>query len=219
MKINPFPGEVTKQVVERPCKIYYDKKQGRMMSRGSRGRPSVYWTPQMVSELRRYYPTTINSELEELFGVSRMTIFNMARKLGLKKNEAWLQKIIQENAHLGLLSIKKNGSLGRFKKGNIPLTAFQKGHKGFGAKQCIDLETGFIYESRSAAAKAIGVHVSNIMQCIKNFGRCKGRRIRNYPNSFEETEIEYISNIQQTKANDLPSIFREREEAYHRFNG
>ena len=163
------------------------------MVRSSRGQPAIFWTPQMESELRRHYPTTMNRELAEMFGVSRPTIIRIARNWGLKKDAVWLRQMRLELHLLGLSAMKKNGIRGGFKKGNVPTHAFKKGHKGFGAKPCIDLETGIIYESRVAAAKAFGVTDCTILHCIRNFGKCKNHRIRNYPNSFEETEIEHLS--------------------------
>ena len=61
----------------------------------------IYWNGNMLSELKRYYPTTKNAELADYFGVSQRTINRKAKELGLVKDEAWMVEIATENGIYG----------------------------------------------------------------------------------------------------------------------
>ena len=71
-------------------------------------RASIYWTPNMISDLKRYFPTTKNAELVELFGVSLRSITRQARILGLTKDKAYLHSIKKESGWMG--NIKRYGN-------------------------------------------------------------------------------------------------------------
>lgn len=62
---------------------------------------SIYWNSNMISELKRYYPTTKNAELSDLFGVSPSTINRKAKELGLSKDKLWIIGIATENGLYG----------------------------------------------------------------------------------------------------------------------
>ena len=62
---------------------------------------SIYWNSNMISELKRYYPTTKNAELADLFGVSPSTINRKAKELGLSKDKLWIIGIATENGLYG----------------------------------------------------------------------------------------------------------------------
>lgn len=79
------------------------------------GRPIEYkngikayaWTPQMVSDLKRFYPVTKNEELADIFMMSAKTIWKKAKELGIEKDKAWLNKIRAENALIGGYATKR----------------------------------------------------------------------------------------------------------------
>lgn len=83
------------------------------------GRPVEYrhgykrfdWTPQMLSDLNRLYPTTKNEELASIFMMSAKTVARKARSLGIQKDRNWLAKISKENAYLGGHARKKQAKL------------------------------------------------------------------------------------------------------------
>lgn len=66
----------------------------------------IYWSGNMLSELKRYYPTTKNSELADYFGVSQRTINRKAAELGLNKSKQFIADVSKENGYLAL--IKQN---------------------------------------------------------------------------------------------------------------
>lgn len=69
----------------------------------------IYWSGNMISELRRYYPTTKNSELADYFGVSQRTINRKAAELGLAKSKQFIAKIATDNGYLALVKQNHNG--------------------------------------------------------------------------------------------------------------
>ena len=163
-------------------KVYYDNTAGRLMERdGSVLR--IFWTPQMLTDLKRYYPTTKRDELSAMLGIGVTTIERKARELGLKKDAAWLKSVLSENAHLGRISMKKNGTANHFPKGHVSPAQFKKGHVNC-AKACVDVDTGIVYKSRVEAAKSLCVSEGAIRSAIRTVGRCRGHRIRPYPNPF-----------------------------------
>lgn len=68
----------------------------------------IYWSSNMVSELKRYYPTTKNSELVDYFGVSERTLTRKARELGLVKSKQHISEISTENSIQGYVARWRN---------------------------------------------------------------------------------------------------------------
>ena len=64
-------------------------------------RASIYWTPNMVSDLKRYFPTTSNAELVEIFGMSHRSITRQAQKLGLVKDSEYIRSVKKEMSMMG----------------------------------------------------------------------------------------------------------------------
>jgi Zn-dependent peptidase ImmA (M78 family) len=64
----------------------------------------------MLSELKRYYPTTKNAELADYFGVSQRTINRKAAELGLTKNKQFIANVATENGYLALIKQKQYGT-------------------------------------------------------------------------------------------------------------
>ena len=62
---------------------------------------SIYWSGNMISTLKRHFPTTKNAELADLLGVSPRTISRKAKELGLVKDEAWMVEVATENGIYG----------------------------------------------------------------------------------------------------------------------
>jgi hypothetical protein len=67
----------------------------------------IYWSGNMLSELRRYYPTTKNAELADYFGVSQRTINRKAAELGLTKSKQFIADVSKENGYYALVKQKK----------------------------------------------------------------------------------------------------------------
>ena len=63
----------------------------------------IYWSGNMLSELKRYYPTTKNSELADYFGVSQRTINRKAAELGLTKSKQFIADVSKDNGYLALI--------------------------------------------------------------------------------------------------------------------
>lgn len=113
----------------KPDRIYYDRtRQQNMQHEGYATR--IYWTPQMLADLRRFYPDTTNEELCSIFRVSHSTLHRKARELGLRKNPAWLKAVWDINRQAAHTANRINGFRCGFRKGTHPSPAneFRKGH-------------------------------------------------------------------------------------------
>lgn len=75
--------------------IYINDKGQWMRRQGKKA--VLHWTGNMISELKRYFPTTKNKELAELIGVSERTIVRKARELGLEKDAEWQKNMSRNN--------------------------------------------------------------------------------------------------------------------------
>ena len=64
----------------------------------------IYWSGNMISELKRYFPTTKNTELADYFGVSPRTINRKAAELGLVKNKQYISEISTEKGIQGYIT-------------------------------------------------------------------------------------------------------------------
>lgn len=102
---------------------YTRKKDG--IFRGADGRcyehrgyrTMIYWTPQMIADLKRYFPTTLNEELAGILNVSQRTLTRKARELGLAKDTGWLRAIWEERRLMAHVESKRLGYPGSFQKG------------------------------------------------------------------------------------------------------
>lgn len=66
----------------------------------------IYWNGNMISELKRYYPTTKNAELADYFGVSQRTINRKAAELGLTKSKQFIADVSKDNGYLARIKQK-----------------------------------------------------------------------------------------------------------------
>lgn len=97
--------------------VRYSPKKGRLMEIDGRAR-RIYWSGDMLSLLRREFPTTINEELAGMLGVSLRTIIRKARELGLTKDPKWLADVWNERRFWANAVAKKKGYPGCFQPGN-----------------------------------------------------------------------------------------------------
>lgn len=98
-------------------KVQYSPKKGRLMEIDGRAR-RIYWSGDMLSLLRREFPTTINEELAGMLGISARSVTRKAAELGLKKNQDWLTKLWSERMFWARIKSKQLGYPGCFKPGN-----------------------------------------------------------------------------------------------------
>lgn len=104
---------------KKPDGVFYDTKEARLMEhRGASKR--IYWTGDMLSLLRRYFPNTKTEEVAEMIGVSHRTVIRKARELGIEKDADFLLRVWDENRLLAHVSNKTNGNSGMIKKGHTP---------------------------------------------------------------------------------------------------
>lgn len=87
----------------KPEGIYYNANKGRLMEHRGYG-TRIYWSGDMLSLIRREFPTTLNEEL--------------AGMLGLSKDPQWLAKIWDERRAWALAAARRKGYPGCFKPGN-----------------------------------------------------------------------------------------------------
>lgn len=91
----------------------------------------LFWSPQMIHELRTMYPTTLNDELAGLLGVSVRTMIRKARELGIEKDQRWLSEVWEERRLMAHAASKCLGYPGGFQKGvhANPDGEFKPGHR------------------------------------------------------------------------------------------
>lgn len=90
-----------------------------------------YWTKEEEEVLCEKYPHVPTKEISELLGVEYLRVYDKARRMGLKKSDAYLQSMKSGR-------LKKNdtrGKANRFKKGNIPWNKGKRFNAGENAKQ------------------------------------------------------------------------------------
>lgn len=84
----------------------YVGEDGKLLKR-SKGHPCIYWSGNMISELKRYYANTSNEELVELFGCSIRTIVRKARELGLNKSKEHMSYTAKQKSMLAVITKNK----------------------------------------------------------------------------------------------------------------
>lgn len=86
--------------------VRYSKAADRIVEYRN-GYQRKYWSPQMISTLRRLYPTTKNEELASMFDISMRTLGRKVAELGLSKDPEWMRNVIRNNAFYGSQACKK----------------------------------------------------------------------------------------------------------------
>lgn len=86
-------------------KIFMNDKGQWSIRQGRRA--AIYWTGNMLSDLKRNYPTTKNKELSEILGVSVRTLIRKARELGLEKDKEWSREVSAFNGFMGYYESKR----------------------------------------------------------------------------------------------------------------
>ena len=84
----------------------YMSSDGQLMMR-SRGHPCIFWSGNMISTLKRYYPNTSNEELVGLLGVSERTIVRKARELGLFKSKEYISHTAKAKSFMAHVVLNK----------------------------------------------------------------------------------------------------------------
>ena len=112
---------------KKPDGIFLDRGTGRVYEhRGYSKR--IYWSRQMVDDLKAMYPTTLNEDMAHIVGVSVRTMIRKARELGLRKDAEWLLGVWNDRRMVAHCVNKVHGNSGMFKKGchASPSTEFKK---------------------------------------------------------------------------------------------
>ena len=102
MKIDPFPGKLTAQLVDKP----FITKTGRA---GCQKVKSYVLTEEQKEWLRRWFPEVENSRLMEASGLSHSTLHRYAREFGLAKSKKGLHGIMKRQAKLCKKVCEANG--------------------------------------------------------------------------------------------------------------
>lgn len=172
----------------------------------------ISWSPQMISDLRRLFPTDTNKEIAEYIGVSPRTVIRKARELGLEKDKEWLHEQWEANRRLAHFVSRQKGYPGgfqehpevgapyRFKKGH-QLTPEEKVKQSASMrayyrrnptaalmrgrklmKPVLCVETGVVFESIRNTASCYEVCPQTISMAIKNGSEVKGNHFKLYEN-------------------------------------
>ena len=121
MKIEPFPGEIQRVMVERPF----------VTKTGAQGRQSI-WTIQLTDDqkawLIRWFPEEENSRLMDVSGMTRSTLHRFARQLKLQKSESGLKRIKKRQARHIKNVCERNGYYDSL-RGHAPSEACLEGSR------------------------------------------------------------------------------------------
>lgn len=108
----PRCKECTKEIKKSRAKLKGDiVRVGDKLYISKRGFYGIYWTPNMISILKRHYPNSPNSEVCEMLGVSERTMNRKARELGLSKTQEYINKSAKVKSLFGLLARRKNKAI------------------------------------------------------------------------------------------------------------
>lgn len=105
----------------------YDRVKGRAYVWTGR-KWKIHWTADMISYMKRKYPTTKNDIMAEALGINKRTIIFKAREMGLYKDPTILNGWRRQSLVIAHVMYRAKGSPNRFKPGN-KFGGFQKGQK------------------------------------------------------------------------------------------
>lgn len=110
--------------------VFMDLRTGKMYEHRGYAR-RIFWNKQMLDDLKRMFPTTLNEEVAGALGVSLRTMIRKARELGLQKDPVWLAGIWNQRRKWAHMESRRRGYPGRFIKGRRanPDGEFKAGHK------------------------------------------------------------------------------------------
>ena len=144
---------------KKPEGVFYDPDTRRLYEHRGYGR-SIHWSQQMLDDLRRLYPTTLNDELAGILGVSPRTMIRKARELHLEKDPQWLANVWEKRRRWAHMSSRSKGYPGGFRKGEHanPDKEFKPGIKRSPeqrAKQSAGMREWYRTHPKAASAKAL----------------------------------------------------------------
>ena len=119
----------------------------------------IFWSRQMLDDLRRLFPTSKNQDLAEYLGVSPRTVVRKAREMGLEKDQDWLTGVWDSHRRMAHMASRAKGYPGCFQKGrhSNPDGEFKQGHKLTTeqlAKRSESLKTWYRLHPTASRAKA-----------------------------------------------------------------
>lgn len=91
-----------------PTGVYRDPRDGRLRiyERKHAGR-KLYWTGDMLSILKRYYPNTSNIEIAEMIGVCSKLVALKAKELGMSKSDSYRKECCRKGAQIRMINNKR----------------------------------------------------------------------------------------------------------------
>lgn len=155
--------------------VYLNPKDGKLYEhKGYATR--IFWSRQMLDDLRRLFPVTPNEELAGYFGVSLRTLIRKAREINVAKDPEWLAKTWDRNRDWAHMAARRKGYPGAFEKGvrANPETEFKPGHqlteeqRERKNKHTRDYWTLHRSEARAKSLKAWETRRSRTQQQIEN---------------------------------------------------
>lgn len=142
-------------------RVYYHPRKKRIVEHDGYSM-RIFWSKQMLDDLRRLFPTSKNQDLAEYLGVSPRTVVRKAREMGLEKDQDWLTGVWDSHRRMAHMASRAQGYPGGFQKGihSNPDGEFKRGHKTTPEQQAKRSESMRLWyrlhpsESRAKARKA-----------------------------------------------------------------
>ena len=91
---------------------------GRLYQYTGLGRASFYWTPDMLSVLKRYYSNTPTIEVAEMLDMNEDTVRIKAHKMGLEKSKSYM--LAQHREAQFYATCKRNSNKKKLKQSQPP---------------------------------------------------------------------------------------------------
>lgn len=112
---------------KKPEGVFLDQRTGRLYEQHGFSK-RIFWSRQMLDDMKAMFPTTLNEEMAHIVGVSVRTMIRKARELGLRKDNEWLLGIWNERRMVAHACNKVKGNSGQFRKGEhaSPATEFKR---------------------------------------------------------------------------------------------
>ena len=114
-------GKSAKSIAQKSMKLGLTHQEAIKTYENEKGRRVIlregcktYWSPQMISTLRRLFPVTQNSEVAQMCGVSDSVMSRKARELGLKKNPDYVKEYTRNALRQAHLLNKVHGNKGQW---------------------------------------------------------------------------------------------------------
>ena len=148
----------------------YRCEDGRLYTGNGRHR-KLYWSPALISDFKRLYPTTPDKELADIYCVGVTYIRRKGVELGLRKDRAYIKELVKHRLFLANIELRRLGYPGRVKPGEVR-NPFGKGGFLKGYTMSEEVKKKII----SKRAEYISNHREQVIEHCRHMVACRQRK-------------------------------------------